>query len=194
MIAVYVVLTFRRTVMMNTNTVITIVEAIIMIGVPMDDLIPAAEKKNLFPGTTDQTWHRNGTEVTVRCSSASAARRPPPSTYRRADIEAWIGAAATRAPTARWTQNPDNLGPPEKEKAPAVTKRQARPGVSRPHHQRVNDNRPGRQAPYDALVGNRRRFGASRRMPPIPTCVCGRCVRDPDTDHTGVAARLATTG
>ena len=75
---------------MNTNCVITIVEAIIMIGDLMDDLIPAAEMKNLFPGTTDQTWaskrHRGNGPVFIRLGGLDGRRIY----YRRADIEAWI--------------------------------------------------------------------------------------------------------
>jgi hypothetical protein len=76
-------------------------------------------------------------------------------------------------------------GPPGPEKERPGGYQAARPDqkladtTTNNHH----DNRPGRQAPYDALVGNGRRFAASRRMEPIPTCRCGRCVRDPDYDR-----------
>ena len=56
----------------------------------MDDLIPAAEMKNLFPGTTDQTWaskrHRGNGPVFIRLGGLDGRRIY----YRRADIEAWI--------------------------------------------------------------------------------------------------------
>jgi hypothetical protein len=75
------------------------------------------------------------------------------------------------------------VGPPGKEVGPDAANAEANQQVSNDTTTADNDNRPGRQRPYDALVGNRRRFGASRRMVPLPTCVCGRCVRDPDLDR-----------
>jgi hypothetical protein len=84
-------------VIMNTNNVVTTVKAIVMIGVVMDDLIPAAEMKNLFPGTTDQTWaskrHRGNGPVFIRLGGSDGRRIY----YRRADIDAWIeGSRYTR--------------------------------------------------------------------------------------------------
>lgn len=56
----------------------------------MDDLIPAGEMKNLFPGTTDQTWaakrHRGNGPVFIRLGGQDGRRIY----YRRADIEAWL--------------------------------------------------------------------------------------------------------
>jgi hypothetical protein len=75
------------------------------------------------------------------------------------------------------------LGPPEKERPGGYQAARPDQQVSDDTTNTANDNRPGRQTPYEALAGNRRRFGASRRMPPIPTCMCGRCVRDPDLDR-----------
>lgn len=53
----------------------------------MDDLIPAAEMKNLFPGTNDQTWaakrHRGNGPVFIRLGGRRIY-------YRLADIEKWI--------------------------------------------------------------------------------------------------------
>lgn len=39
---------------------------------------------------------------------------------------------------------------------------------------------PGHRQAFDALVGNGRRFAASRRMPPLSPCGCRR---DPDYDR-----------
>jgi hypothetical protein len=51
-----------------------------------NDLIPASEMKNVFPGTTDQYWaslrHLGGGPVYVK-----AVRKV---FYRRADVDAWI--------------------------------------------------------------------------------------------------------
>lgn len=73
----------------------------------MDDIIPASEMKNLFPGTTDQTWaakrHRGNGPVFIRLGGHDGRRIY----YRRADIEAWLeGSRFTRtdraaAPAAR---------------------------------------------------------------------------------------------
>lgn len=56
----------------------------------MDDIIPASEMKNLFPGTTDQTWaakrHRGNGPVFIRLGGRDGRRIY----YRRADIEAWL--------------------------------------------------------------------------------------------------------
>ncbi|OBJ43112.1 hypothetical protein A5621_00875 [Mycobacterium colombiense] len=56
----------------------------------MDDIIPASEMKNLFPGTTDQTWaakrHRGNGPVFIRLGGDDGRRIY----YRRADIEAWL--------------------------------------------------------------------------------------------------------
>jgi hypothetical protein len=82
--------------------------------------------------------------------------------------------------------NPDNgLGPPGKERPGASHDAEPNQQLADTTPATIDDNRPGRQTPYDALAGNRRRrrFAASRRMPPIPTCVCGRCVRDPFVDR-----------
>ena len=73
-------------------------------------------------------------------------------------------------------------GPPEKEAGPDATNAEA-DQVSNDTTTPTHDNRLDRHGTFDALVGNRRRFGASRRMAPIPTCVCGRCVRDPQHDR-----------
>ncbi len=76
--------------MMNDSRVGPIVKAIIMTGDLMDDLIPAAEMKNLFPGTTDQTWaskrHRGNGPVFIRLGGPDGRSIY----YRLADIEAWI--------------------------------------------------------------------------------------------------------
>ena len=53
----------------------------------MPDLIPAAEMKNLIPGTSDQYWatlrHKGGGPQYLKVG-------PRKVYYRRADIEAWI--------------------------------------------------------------------------------------------------------
>jgi hypothetical protein len=89
--------------------------------------------------------------------------------------------------TAEAVMPPSNndLGPPERERAA-------------PHHQddpnqRLDSHTPapdshsvtdaGERAGYDRLEANALRFAASRRMAPIPSCGCGRCVRDPDYDR-----------
>ncbi len=76
--------------MMDDKPAISNAGAIIMIGVPVDDLIPATEMKNLFPGTTDQTWagrrFRGTGPVFIRLGGEEGRSIY----YRRADIEAWL--------------------------------------------------------------------------------------------------------
>jgi hypothetical protein len=74
--------------MMNGKPVVSNAGTIIMIGATrVDDIIPAAEMKNLFPGTTDQTWaakrRRGNGPVFIRLGGRRIY-------YRRADIEKWI--------------------------------------------------------------------------------------------------------
>src|SRR4051812_8926519 len=61
---------------------------------------------------------------------------------------------------------------------------EGRPGGTetalQPAKAKANDNRSGRQQPYDVLAGNTRRYGASRRLTPLGPC---GCVRDPDVDR-----------
>jgi hypothetical protein len=77
----------------------------------------------------------------------------------------------------------NGVGPPEKGVGPDATNADANQQVSDDTTTTANDRRSSRQSRYDGLAGNARRFAAKRRLPPIPTCVCGRCVRDPDLDR-----------
>jgi hypothetical protein len=56
----------------------------------VDDLIPAAEMKNVFPGTTDQTWagrrFRGTGPVFIRLGGEGGRQIY----YRRRDIEKWL--------------------------------------------------------------------------------------------------------
>jgi hypothetical protein len=70
--------------------------------------------------------------------------------------------------------NPENEDGAPHHQGPAVN------AEGHPTTNTDNDNRPGRQTPYDALVGNGRRFGASRCMAPLPPC---GCIRDPEYDR-----------
>jgi hypothetical protein len=68
-----------------------------MIGALVDDLIPASEMKNLFPGTTDQTWagrrFRGTGPVFIRLGGEDGRSIY----YRRSDIDAWLdGSRYTR--------------------------------------------------------------------------------------------------
>ncbi len=76
--------------MMERKPAIADADAIIMIGVLVNDLIPAAEMKNLFPGTSDQTWagrrFRGTGPVFIRLGGEEGRSIY----YRRADIEKWI--------------------------------------------------------------------------------------------------------
>jgi hypothetical protein len=58
----------------------------------VDDIIPAAEMKNLFPGTTDQTWagrrFRGTGPVFIRLGGDEGRSI----FYRTSDIEAWVEA------------------------------------------------------------------------------------------------------
>jgi hypothetical protein len=76
--------------MMDRKPAIPNTGAIIMIGVLVDDLIPAADMKNLFPGTTDQTWaakrHFGGGPEYVNLGGVGGRKIY----YRRAAVEAWI--------------------------------------------------------------------------------------------------------
>ena len=53
----------------------------------MDDLIPASEMKNLFPGTTDQTWagrrFRGTGPVFIRLGGEDEQHLLPPRRHRR---------------------------------------------------------------------------------------------------------------
>lgn len=56
----------------------------------MDEVIPASEMKNLFPGTTDQTWagrrFRGTGPVFIRLGGEGGRSIY----YRRSDIDAWL--------------------------------------------------------------------------------------------------------
>jgi hypothetical protein len=76
--------------MMDHKPAISNISAIIMIGVPVDDLVPATEMKNLFPGTTDQTWagrrFRGTGPVFIRLGGDDGRQIY----YRIRDIEKWL--------------------------------------------------------------------------------------------------------
>jgi hypothetical protein len=72
--------------------------------------------------------------------------------------------------SARQKGPPESEMPAHKEPAPTTT-----PTVDSDH-----TTAPDRRPAFDALAGNARRYGASRRMAPLPPC---GCVRDPEYDR-----------
>jgi len=183
-------------VMDEYEPVITIVEAIIMIGVPDGRSHPSCRNEEPFPGTTDQTWaskrHRgNG----FRCSSRLGGLDGRRIYYARRRHRAWIeGSRYTRTTTARWTHEPRQSGAAGKGKAQRLPSRQARPGVAdhTTNASTITDRADRRRTTLWWATGG---VSVRRGACPDSDVRMWPCVRDPDTGPPPVwRRRLAPHG